>query len=153
MNKLLMTVIASLLLATAAQADDAAQARTFFEGFAAKVNDYDQGVADLYSEEAKIITLRTDAEGGPHRVSHHALKWKRIMVLAMQLGKIRQDKTDFTITDVIDEGDGTYKIKAERTSHLLCYTDRGYFQRVKRQVDGTFLIVQEYLETQEKSDC
>lgn len=148
-----MTVIAALLLATAARADDAAQARAFFEGFAAKVNGYDQGVADLYWDEARIHTRRTDAEGGPKTVKHHALKWKRIMVLAMQLGKIRQDKTDFTITDVIDEGDATYKIKADRISHLLCYTDKGYFQRVKKQADRTFLIVEEYLETQEKSDC
>ena len=153
MKKLLITVLTSLFMVTAVQADEAAQARAFFEEFAEMVNGYDQGVADLYAEEAKISTLRTDAEGGPQRVNHHALKWKRIMILAMQLGKIRKDRTDFTVTGVTGEGEGVFKVKADRHSHLLCYTDKGYFQRVRRQADGSFRIIGEYLETQERSDC
>lgn len=153
MKKLLILLAALTLPMATAQAQDRAAAEAFFLKFADMINAYDQQVAALYSDQAQINTRRTDEEGKVETVNQHPMKWKRIMVLAMQLGKIRKDKTDFSDIEVIDQGNGLFKIKANRYSHLLCYTDKGYFQKIQVQATGDFLIVEEYLETQAVSSC
>jgi hypothetical protein len=128
------------------------EARKFFDNYVTMSNNYDASVAELYSDTAKIHATSRSPEGKVSSVQFPAEKWKEIIVKAMPLAEKRGDISKYKRIK-ISEKDGKIKIKANRYSLLKCFTDKGYYMVIARDENNEFQIIEEYVETQQKSDC
>ncbi|CAM2066718.1 hypothetical protein SCOR_15165 [Sulfidibacter corallicola] len=79
-------------------------------------------------------------------------QYKTLIRSAMPLAKQRNDRSTYKITGIEIKG-AIPTIKAERFSTLRCYTDSGFFIRVRLGENGKYMIIEEYTETQPHSDC
>jgi hypothetical protein len=131
---------------------DKKEARKFFDSYVAMSDNFDIAVAEFYSENAKIHATSRSPEGKVSSIQFPAEKWKEIIVKAMPLAKSRGDKSKYKRIRISEDG-GKIKIKANRYSFLKCYTDKGYYMVIARDDNNKFQIIEEYVETQQKSDC
>ena len=124
----------------------------FFRNYVELGNSFDPSIASLYSDSAKIRAYRVYPHGLERNMELTGAQWKQLATRLMPLSKAKNDKSIFSNTVITKQGDG-YKIKADRYSVLKCYTDTGYYMIVEPESDGQLFIVEEYMETQPRSDC
>lgn len=140
-------IILSIALAPMAYAAEAEKVREFFSDFAKRTNAFDAGVADLYSPNARIITLRD----GTDRLEMSGSQLKQLMIQAMPIAKKRGDTNTFEDVKVFAEGDG-FRVTAIRTPAVKCVPDPNYHLDVVH-LDNSWLVVEEYTETVSLSQC
>ena len=91
------------------------QARMLFEKFVARGNDYDQSLADLYAEEAKILLLQQTDEGGLRRVSVAGTDFKELVPRILPKAAKAGEKNTFSDVTFSERG-SRVRIDALRTS-------------------------------------
>lgn len=139
------------------QAEDPQQAThqkylDFFKRYESLSNAFDPTVADMYSDDANLHTLRKLPDGTEQTFKMDGAKWKELVKDTMEISQKRGDKNEFSDITVTLDGD-VAKIKATRYSIIKCFTDNQYYMRVKKQSDGVLRIIEEFAETTLKSSC
>lgn len=140
----------TLLLSQIAHAGESAS--DFFNRYGQLNGRFDSSVADLYSDAAKIHTLRRYPFGLVRTVVLSGAQWKKVIIATMPLAKAKNDRGSTSNVTISKHGNG-YKIKANRYSNIKCYTDTGYYMIVAPDKLGKLQIIEEYTETQPQSDC
>ncbi|HSS65289.1 MAG TPA: hypothetical protein VLS27_12715 [Gammaproteobacteria bacterium] len=144
-----MRVLILLLIALSpvTYAGDAENVREFFADLVGRATAFDAGIADLYSPDARIITLRD----GKETLELSGAQWKRLLVRVMPIAKKRGDTSTFENVKVSPHGDG-YRVTAIRTSAIKCVSDPNYHLDVV-QLENRWVVVEEYTETVSLSQC
>ncbi len=151
---MIFIVISLLMFSSSVLANNATEksAVIFFEKYISLGENFDEAVADLYSDSAKISAYRRYPHGLKRAMELDGSKWKILIEKSMPLGKARGDISKFSNIKITLDGTKA-KIKADRYSELKCYVDSGYYMVIERDKSGNYLIVEEYMETQPQSDC
>jgi hypothetical protein len=136
-----------ILVAAAASADDAAEVRAFFDRYVELEKSFDTAASDLYSPDARIITLRDGAK----RIEMKGAEYSELVARSMPLAKKRGDVSAYENVRVSPHGPG-YRITATRIPAVKCVPDDRYHLDVAR-VSGEWRIVEEYTETVSLSRC
>jgi len=127
-------------------------AEHFFQHFIALAENFDPAIVDLYSENARIHSARTQGHGQEEIMELNGIEWKALVPQVMPLAKAQNDRSTFSNVKISKQGKG-FKIKAERYSERKCYTDHGYYLLIEPSASGALQIIEEYLETQSQLDC
>jgi hypothetical protein len=143
----LLLVLSLVLARTSSAEDDAAGVRAFFEEYVRRGNAFDPTLAELYSPDARIRTLRD----GTKPMEMNGAQWKELIAKAMPIAKKRGDSATFESLKLVPQDDA-YRINASRTSALKCVADPNFYLIVKR-IDARWQIVEEYSETVSLSRC
>jgi hypothetical protein len=124
----------------------------FFKQYESLGHAFDPTVADMYSDEATIHTIRKTPDGVEQTLKMDGSKWKELIISTMEISQKRGDKNEFSNIAVAMDGD-VAKIMASRYSTIKCFTDDRYYMRVKKQSDGVLRIIEEFSETPLESSC
>lgn len=144
MRYLLVLVFA---LVPVAQADEADNVLEFFGQFVNRANAFDTGIVELYSPDARVVTLRDGSE----KLVLTGAQWKQLLVRFLPIAKQRGDISTFRDVKVFPNGDG-FRVTAVRTSAVKCVSDPNYHLDVVR-MENRWMIVEEYTETVSLSQC
>lgn len=136
-----------LLFSSFASADEVAEVRAFFDEFVELGKNFDTGIAEFYSPDARIITLRDGIDTMETTGSH----WQSMIRKLMPVAERQGDISDFSNVQVNAHGEG-FRVSALRSSAIKCVEDSGYYQDVEREGDR-WVIVEEYSETVSLSKC
>lgn len=128
-------------------AGESENVRKFFDEYVARATAFDAGIAELYSPNARIITLRDGSE----RMELSGSQWKQLLIRAMPIAKERGDRSAFKNVKVSAHGEG-FRVTAVRTSAVKCASDPNYHLDVVR-MDDRWVVVEEYTETVSLSQC
>ncbi len=141
-----------LLTACGDSGADEQGVEAFFSRYVALGQSYDVAVTELYADSAVIASSeRRDAALVP-LMEVPGTAWKSLIASAMPFAEEAGDRSTFSNIEI--SADGTRaRIKADRYSELLCYTDTGYYMVVEQQPDGEYMIVEEYFEAPPESQC
>ncbi len=134
-------------LVPVAHADEAENVNEFFGEFVKRANAFDTGIVELYSSDARIITLRDGSE----KLQLTGAQWKQLLVRFLPIAKQRGDISIFKNVKVSPHGNG-FRITAVRTSAVKCVSDPNYHLDVV-QIENRWMIVEEYTETVSLSQC
>ena len=140
-------ILLAFALVPVAHADEAEKAREFFGEFVNRANAFDSGIVELYSPNARVITLRDGSE----KLELSGAQWKQLLVRFLPVAKKRGDISTFKDVKVFPHGDG-FRISAVRTSAVKCVSDPNYHLDVVR-MEERWVIVEEYTETVSLSRC
>jgi len=142
-----LLVIILLALGTSARADDAAEARVFFDHYVERARAFDPGLGEIFAPDARIATLRD----GSDRIEMTGAQWSELISKVMPLAQRRGDIDTFEDIEVAPQGDG-FRVTATRISSIKCTRDESYHMDVAR-VGGTWRVFEEYTETVSLSRC
>lgn len=140
-------ILLAFALVPVAQADEAENVREFFGEFVKRANAFDSGIVELYSPNARVITLRD----GSQKLELTGAQWKQLLVRFLPIAKKRGDISKFQNVKVFPHGDG-FRVSAVRTSSVKCVSDPNYHLDVV-QTEDRWMIVEEYTETVSLSQC
>lgn len=140
-------ILMILALTPVAHADEAENVHEFFGEFVKRANAFDSGIIELYSPNARVITLRD----GSQKLALTGAQWKQLLIRVLPIAKKRGDVSTFKDIEVNPHGDG-FRITAVRTSAIKCVSDPNYHLDVVRMQDR-WMIVEEYTETVSLSQC
>lgn len=152
MKKILsiITLFTVLLIGSnAAKADDAAEAKAFFNSYVTAANSYSNNIPSFYSPNAKII--RQVIENGTGRLVNAYTNTSTYMTqlkISSATAKIRKYKNTYRNITVTKVANG-YKVSAERQPTGETYWLKTY-QIVQKQPDGKWKIVEEMMQTKEQ---
>ena len=152
MKKILSVVTLFTVLfigANAAKADDAADAKEFFNSYVNAANSYSTNIPDFYSPKAKIIRQVIENKTGKlvNAYTDTATYMKQLK-LSSATAKLRKYKNTYRNITVAKVADG-YKISAERQPSGETYWLQTY-QIVQKQPDGKWKIIEEMMQTKEQ---
>ena len=136
-----------IALAPVAHADEAKDVRTFFDTYVNRANAYDATLADLYSPDARILSLRD----GTKSLEVSGVQWKEMVAMALPIAEQRGEKVTFREVTITQQGEG-YRVAAIRYSNIKCLEDTSYYIDVTK-IEGRWQITEEYLETVSLSLC
>ncbi len=140
-------IIMLAVFALPAHAGEIEEVRSFFDDFVARTNAFDVGVVDLYSPEARIITLRD----GEQTMEMAGAQWAEWLPQVMPAAQLRGDTSTFDNVEVAARNGG-FRVTATRFPAIKCVPDTNYHLDVDR-VDGQWRVVEEYTETVSLSQC
>lgn len=123
----------------------AGSAEELFKLYVTRSNGFDERVADLYADEAKIKNLRRYPNGHTQKISFTGKEWKELIRRAMPLAKERGDTDKFSEVSFKNTEDGV-RIKATRYSDLKKYSSPMRWL-VRENEDGEWLIYTEKSES------
>lgn len=142
------TILLCLLAASSpVHATELIEARAFFDEFVDRSNRFDSSVADFYSDNATIHTLRD----GKERLQLTGKEWKLLYEKAMPIAKLRGDTSTYSDVSITPKGDG-FRISAVRWSTVKCYKDMGFYVDVARG-HGKWTILEQHSDTVSLSQC
>ncbi|MCB1937353.1 MAG: hypothetical protein KDF59_15605 [Nitrosomonas sp.] len=124
----------------------------FFQKIVNLARNFDNSAIQYYSDDAKIHAYRRYPHGLERSMEFTGTQWKQVMELVMPVAKTRNDRSSYSDVRVVKSGEN-YKIKATRYSELKCYTDTGYYLVIEPDGNGSFRVIEQYMETQPQSDC
>ncbi len=127
-------------------------AEHFFQKFITLAENFDPAIVNLYSEKAKIRSVRANPHGQVEEMELSGAEWKALVPRVMPMAKSQNDKSTFSNVKISKQGN-KFKIKADRYSERKCYTDHGYYLIIEPKASGELQIIEEYLETQPQSNC
>ena len=130
-------------------ADDAQEARQFFNNYVNAANTYSPTVATMYSPSAKIIRQVVKPDGGLVDVSTNTATYIKQMKIGQAGAKLRKYKNTYTNITVTPVGNGSYKISSLRQPSGETYKLKTYMI-VKKQPNGKWLITEEMMQTKEQ---
>ena len=129
-------------------ADDLAiaQAKELFERFQRLERAYDPKVADIYADEARIVSIRKSPFGRPDRkMELSGAQYKAIIRNAMGTARARGDVSTYSEVAYSPEGERV-RIECTRYSELKKYSSP-YSLLVAPTEQGEWLIFEEYSES------
>ncbi|MGH6948300.1 MAG: hypothetical protein ACREDZ_13295 [Kiloniellales bacterium] len=91
-----------------------AAAKQLFRQWLALGDAYDPRIVSLYSDAAYIVSLRIKADGTQEQRSWTGKQFKEILRLGMEAAKQRNDRSDYSQTEYLIEGE-LVRIKSLRT--------------------------------------
>ena len=145
----LTVFIITVVTGLAAFADDAQEARQFFNNYVNAANTYSPTVATMYSPSAKIIRQVVKPDGGLVNVNTNTATYVKQMKIGQAGAKLRKYKNTYTNITVTPVGNGAYKISSLRQPSGETYKLKTYMI-VKKQPDGKWLIIEELMQTKEQ---
>jgi len=149
MKKLLSIIFMFAMLiftASKALADDAADARAFFNSYVQAANTYSPTVTTYYSPNAKIIRQVVKPDGTTANAYTDTATYIKQMKLGQASAKMRHYKNTYTNVAVTKIADGKYKVSALRQPSGETYKLKTYMI-VQKQPNGKWLIVEEMMQT------
>ena len=145
----LTVFIAVFVFGLSAFADDAQEARQFFNNYVSAANSYSPTVATMYSPSAKIIRQVVKPDGGLVNVNTDTATYVKQMKIGQAAAKLRKYKNTYTNVIVTPVGNGAYKISSLRQPSGETYKLKTYMI-VKKQPNGKWLIIEELMQTKEQ---
>ena len=139
---LLLLAVVSVL---AHAQDEVAQAKRLFDQYVALSAAFDEKVADLYADSARIQNTRRYPDGEPHRMNMPALSYKALIRQVMPKAKAAGDLSTYSDVRYAPE-DGRVRISATRYSELKKYASP-FSLLVRPGPDGNWLIFEELSES------
>lgn len=133
------------------KAEEPGKFDTFFTEFQTLNQQFDVAVADRYSDDAKITSIRVQPDGTEKTNEFDGKKWKQLIRDLMGLAKERGDSSKYDNVKVTVEGD-TAKITASRYSVLKCFQDDDYYVVVKAS-DERMEIIEEFSKGPQQPAC
>ncbi len=146
MKKILsIFAIIGFLFGTQVLADDATDAKAFFNSYVNAANTYSPTIPDYYSPNAKIIRQVVKPDGTLVNVDTDTATYMKQLKLGQTTAKVRKYKNTYRNISVAKVANG-YKVSAERQPSGETYWLKTY-QIVKKQPDGKWKIVEEMMQT------
>jgi hypothetical protein len=141
-------LLSALLLAPAASRADALTdgALAAFRDYEARAARIDPALADLYADDARIVSRRLMPDGTSRSLSFRGAEWKALIRQAMPAAQQRGDTNSFRAPRATAQGPDLVRIEAERFNHLKRYASP-FALLLRRDARGTWRIVDEYSET------
>lgn len=135
------------LILTGAQAfaDDASDARAFFDSYVNAANNYSPTIETMYSPKAKIIRQVVKPDGTLVDVSTDTATYMKQLKLGQAGAKLRKYKNIYSNVKVEKSGAG-YKISSLRQPSGETYKLKTYMV-VTKQPNGKWLITEEMMQT------
>lgn len=129
-------------------ADDAAEAKEFFNKYVNAANTYSTTIPNFYSPKAKIIRQVVKPDGGLVNVNTDTATYMKQLKLGQATAKIRKYKNTYKNITVTKVANG-YKVSAERQPTGETYWLKTY-QIVQKQPDGQWKVIEELMQTKEQ---
>ena len=151
MRKILSAIMLfGVLLMTGLQAfaDDAAEAKAFFESYVNAANNYSPTIEQMYSPNAKIIRQVVKPDGGLVDVNTDTATYMKQLKIGQAGAKLRHYKNNYSNITVTKAGDG-YKVSSLRQPTGENYKLKTYMI-VKKQPNGKWLITEEMMQTKQQ---
>lgn len=135
------------LILTGAQAfaDDASDARAFFDSYVNAANNYSPTIETMYSPKAKIIRQVVKPDGTLVDVSTDTATYMKQLKLGQAGAKLRKYKNIYSDVKVEKSATG-YKISSLRQPSGETYKLKTYMV-VTKQPNGKWLITEEMMQT------
>lgn len=151
MKRVLSTILlfgVFLLTGLQAFADDAADAKAFFESYVNAANNYSPTIEQMYSPNAKIIRQVIKPDGSLVDVTTNTATYIKQMKIGQAGAKMRKYKNNYSNITVAKAGDG-YKVSSLRQPSGESYKLKTYMI-VKKQPNGKWLITEEMMQTKQQ---
>ena len=129
-------------------ADNAAEAKEFFNKYVNAANTYSTTIPNFYSPKAKIIRQVVKPDGGLVNVNTDTATYMKQLKLGQATAKIRKYKNTYRNITVTKVANG-YKVSAERQPTGETYWLKTY-QIVQKQPDGQWKVIEELMQTKEQ---
>ena len=129
-------------------ADDATDAKEFFNKYVNAANTYSPTIPDFYSQNAKIIRQVVKPDGTLVNVSTDTATYMKQLKLGQATAKLRKYKNTYRNINVTKVANG-YKVSAERQPTGETYWLKTY-QIVQKQPNGQWKVVEELMQTKEQ---
>ena len=150
MKKILSFIaIFGFLLGTQVLADDATDAKAFFNSYVNAANTYSTTIPDFYSPNAKIIRQVVKPDGTLVNVDTDTATYIKQLKLGQATAKLRKYKNTYRNISVSKVSNG-YKVSAERQPSGETYWLKTY-QIVQKQPNGKWKVVEEMMQTKVQS--
>ena len=130
-------------------------AQTFFARYVGLIAQPELAFVDLYSDYARVHTLRHLADGTVARLEMTGLQWKRNLTQMYRQVKVKGDPQAAQAFSQVSFSDGVdgLRISARRYVRGSCAVDREFHLVVAPGADGVLRIVEEGSETWVQSQC
>ena len=148
MKKVLILLAVFLFGAIQAFADDAADAKAFFNKYVNAANTYSTTIPDFYSPDAKIIRQVVKPDGTLVNVNTNTATYMKQLKLGQATARLRKYKNAYRNITVTKVANG-YKVSAERQPTGETYWLKTY-QIVQKQPNGQWKVVEELMQTKEQ---
>ena len=148
MKKVLILLAVFLFGAIQAFADDAADAKAFFNKYVNAANTYSTTIPDFYSPDAKIIRQVVKPDGTLVNVSTNTATYMKQLKHGQATARLRKYKNAYRNITVTKVANG-YKVSAERQPTGETYWLKTY-QIVQKQPNGQWKVVEELMQTKEQ---
>lgn len=129
-------------------ADDAADAKAFFNSYINAANTYNPALLNYYSPNAKIIRQVIKPNGQLVNVSTDTATYIKQLKLGQATAKLRKYKNTYRNITVAKVSNG-YKVSSERQPSGETYWLKTYMV-VQKQSNGQWKIVEELMQTKEQ---
>lgn len=150
LNSLLVAIF--MLVTSITYANQESEYLDFFNRYQMLGDNFDIAVANLYSDDAEIIAVRTMPDGAEQTLKVDGKKWKQMIIDSMEIGKQRGDKSEFS--DVtISVKNNKARISASRYAFVKCFNDTRYYMIVSKNKNGELQILKESMESPRISKC
>ena len=136
---------ALILTGTQAFADDATDARAFFDSYVNAANNYSPTIETMYSPKAKIIRQVVKPDGTLVDVNTDTATYMKQLKLGQAGAKLRKYKNIYSDIKVEKFGTG-YKVSSLRQPSGETYKLKTYMI-VTKQPNGKWLITEEMMQT------
>ena len=138
----------AMLITTATKtlADEATDARAFFNSYVQAANTYSPTVTSYYSPNAKIIRQVVKPDGTTANAYTDTATYIKQMKLGHASVKMRQYKNTYSSVSVTKVANGKYKVSSLRQPSGETYKLKTYMI-VQKQPNGKWLIVEEMMQT------
>lgn len=136
---------ALILTGTQAFADDATDARAFFDSYVNAANNYSPTIETMYSPKAKIIRQVVKPDGTLVDVNTDTATYMKQLKLGQAGAKLRKYKNIYSDIKVEKFGTG-YKVSSLRQPSGETYKLKTYMV-VTKQPNGKWLITEEMMQT------
>ena len=129
-------------------ADDAADAKAFFQSYVNAANNYSPTIEQMYSKKKKIIRQVIKPDGSLVDVKTDTATYIKQMKLGQAGAKLRNYKNNYSDITVAKAGDG-YKVSSLRQPSGESYKLKTYMI-VKKQPNGKWQITEEMMQTKQQ---
>ncbi len=136
---------AMLLTGTQVLADDAADARAFFDNYVNAANSYSPTIEQMYAPNAKIIRQVVKPDGTLVDVKTDTATYMKQLKLGQAGAKLKHYKNNYSNITVAKSGNG-YKVSSLRQPSGESYKLKTYMI-VTKQPNGKWLITEEMMQT------
>lgn len=142
---LFVVLVAVLMTGSQAFADDAQDAKAFFESYVNAANTYSPTIESMYSPKAKITRQVVKPDGTLVNVDTDTATYMKQLKLGQAGAKLRKYKNTYSDIKVEKSGNG-YKVSSLRQPSGEDYKLKTYMV-VTKQPDGKWLITEEMMQT------
>src|SRR5262245_32806549 len=99
------------------------EARKFFDRYVQLSDAYDTGLADLYSDSARITSLRRYPIANQNRtIKISGAQWRTMIRTSMPAARAKGDRSEFKNLRIEPVGD-LIRVRADRYAVVKCYWD------------------------------